>query len=720
MQFTPRTLDPATGTEALAATATDKSLTPDSGWELVSNHRGMKPSTMWKTPQLWDRRKPLRVLMFGDSYADRGVPFRQMWGRFGYGGMFDYAAAVYTGGAALASDNTIYPGQGYSTIPSAATATWNGTNASGQIQATPGSILKIYYVARSGGGTFKVQTEVNLSGSWSDVAGYTSVSTDNSGTAIPVLLAITVSAAFYRIRIVGVSGTSWVIFCNPEEQDNSATGGNKMGGMSYMRFDQGSTSPVEWLVSSQANWNVMLKDINVVAISSLETAAVWAQYLPTLMARFAEACPYADIIFVGGHPTNVAANPLSYDDADVYLQQYCADNNRLFVDVRRYCPPWVLSTTSTLTSNNTNVSDGDIVTIGPKAYVFRTVLTSPFVEGEVLIGASADASLLNLSRAANHLGTAGTDYSSFAKHMAVTAATSVTAHAIAFTGLVQQAIPVSTTAATLNWSVANIVGGTFYDTGVHTVGYGTQFIQKLVWDCLQPLVDMDVSTLTTTQLAHPVGPWSGGYTANFLVVNPAGETSSTKIIFASAKGNVTNYTGKSLGAFSPVEGGAVGDMAFRQAKDGQYMFIGADTAGRHLFGSLGYTGSSITVGPNAGVEALGSGSTQPCLIAGVISGQTANALEVRTGRSISAAGTAVAGFGPTGKLLALGVTFTLVAGSATVSDTNVTANSVIIVTLKTAGGTRAGLPDIVPTASTGFVATAVGTDTSTYNYVIIN
>jgi len=57
-------------------------------------------------------------------------------------------------------------------------------------------------------------------------------------------------------------------------------------------------------------------------------------------------------------------------------------------------------------------------------------------------------------------------------------------------------------------------------------------------------------------------------------------------------------------------------------------------------------------------------------------------------------------------------TFTLVAGAATVANTSVTANSVIVVTLKTLGGTRAGNPDIVPTATTGFVATGAATDTS--------
>lgn len=64
-------------------------------------------------------------------------------------------------------------------------------------------------------------------------------------------------------------------------------------------------------------------------------------------------------------------------------------------------------------------------------------------------------------------------------------------------------------------------------------------------------------------------------------------------------------------------------------------------------------------------------------------------------------------------------TFTLVAGTKNVGNTSITANSVVLVTLKTVGGVRAGNPDIVCTAGVGFVATGAGTDTSTYNYVII-
>ncbi len=116
---------------------------------------------------------------------------------------------------------------------------------------------------------------------------------------------------------------------------------------------------------------------------------------------------------------------------------------------------------ATLTSNNTNVSDADTVTIGNKTYTFKTTLTP--TEGEVLIGASADASLLNLIRAVNHSGTPDTDYSCAAAHTQVTAATAVTAHAFLLTsktvGTASNAYASTETAATLSFGGATFSGG---------------------------------------------------------------------------------------------------------------------------------------------------------------------------------------------------------------------------------------------------------------------
>ena len=107
----------------------------------------------------------------------------------------------------------------------------------------------------------------------------------------------------------------------------------------------------------------------------------------------------------------------------------------------------------------TGAVNATTVTIGTKTYTFRTALTP--LEGEVLIGADADASLLNLIRAINHTDTADTDYKCYAQHPHFAAAASVTAHAFAITarsaGLAATSLATTENSATLSW--ANTTAG---------------------------------------------------------------------------------------------------------------------------------------------------------------------------------------------------------------------------------------------------------------------
>lgn len=66
-----------------------------------------------------------------------------------------------------------------------------------------------------------------------------------------------------------------------------------------------------------------------------------------------------------------------------------------------------------------------------------------------------------------------------------------------------------------------------------------------------------------------------------------------------------------------------------------------------------------------------------------------------------------------------GGTFTCAAGAATVANTHVTANSIVLSSLKTVGGTVAAHFIATITAGTGFTVTCGGSDTSTYNYLIL-
>lgn len=118
----------------------------------------------------------------------------------------------------------------------------------------------------------------------------------------------------------------------------------------------------------------------------------------------------------------------------------------------------------TLTSDNTNVANNDTVTIGTKVYTFKTALTP--AEGEVLRGANADASLLNLIRAINHTGTPGTDYSVAVANAYVTAAPAVTAHAFQVTakqpGIIRNTFATTESSAHLSWGAATLLGGFAY------------------------------------------------------------------------------------------------------------------------------------------------------------------------------------------------------------------------------------------------------------------
>ena len=66
-----------------------------------------------------------------------------------------------------------------------------------------------------------------------------------------------------------------------------------------------------------------------------------------------------------------------------------------------------------------------------------------------------------------------------------------------------------------------------------------------------------------------------------------------------------------------------------------------------------------------------------------------------------------------------GGTFTCASSTATVADTYTNAGSLVFLTLKTVGGTVAAPFVATITPGTGFTVTCGGSDTSTYNYLIL-
>lgn len=118
--------------------------------------------------------------------------------------------------------------------------------------------------------------------------------------------------------------------------------------------------------------------------------------------------------------------------------------------------------TATLTSNNTNPTAGDTVTINNVTYRFESTLA---LANDVKIGANADATLGSLVKAVNQTGVVGTDY--FTGTVAPTGVTAgaenATTHTVVFTataaGPAANSFASTDTSATLSFGATTFTGG---------------------------------------------------------------------------------------------------------------------------------------------------------------------------------------------------------------------------------------------------------------------
>lgn len=116
--------------------------------------------------------------------------------------------------------------------------------------------------------------------------------------------------------------------------------------------------------------------------------------------------------------------------------------------------------TGTLTSDTTNVADGDTVTIGTTVYRFKD---TPAQAYDVQRGADAATSLDNLKAAINASGTPGTEYyAGTLAHPTVTATTNTDTTQVVQAknyGTAGNAIASTETSAHLSWGAATLASG---------------------------------------------------------------------------------------------------------------------------------------------------------------------------------------------------------------------------------------------------------------------
>lgn len=153
--------------------------------------------------------------------------------------------------------------------------------------------------------------------------------------------------------------------------------------------------------------------------------------------------------------------------------------------------------TATLTSTGTVPTAADTITIDGVVYTFVASLTG--AANQILIGASAAATLQNVFDAINHSGTPGTQYGSLTSTHPTVRASSVTSTTVVVTaripGIGGNSIVVTESGTQLSWNVTYMTGG---------ADSGTSRYPELLGGCGVLLRESTGPTIVNTAAAIPV------------------------------------------------------------------------------------------------------------------------------------------------------------------------------------------------------------------------
>jgi hypothetical protein len=152
--------------------------------------------------------------------------------------------------------------------------------------------ITIYSVARSGGGTFKVQYSTDGT-NWTDVPELNNVST-SAGSAIGLVSKATVATAgFYRWRVLGLSGESWIIGAKAINTLNN--------GVVFGLITRGGMTIAQSNTVSSAIFNPIIADISpdLVMWEQKDDPSDYVNGLPTYLDRWANAGVQPDWVLVG-------------------------------------------------------------------------------------------------------------------------------------------------------------------------------------------------------------------------------------------------------------------------------------------------------------------------------------------------------------------------------------------------------------------------------------
>jgi hypothetical protein len=213
----------ADGTLALTSDVAAAEATAEAALDIESTSRIISDDKMSRTDQILKAQTAaistrqgllptkLKVLSLGDSFGGMSEMVNALGGKYHYIGRgLASLEAVYAGGASSLTDLTLWPAPMH-TLPSGGSITF-GVSAFGSLNYPIFTDrVRAFHIAENGAGTFKLQVEYNLSGTWIDATG--TINADNSGTAVGTVASTSLPGptGLVRMRIVGLSGTIKII-----------------------------------------------------------------------------------------------------------------------------------------------------------------------------------------------------------------------------------------------------------------------------------------------------------------------------------------------------------------------------------------------------------------------------------------------------------------------------------------------------------------------------
>ena len=268
----------------------------------------------------------LKVGIFGDSVIEGKRTyllnmFTQRYGLagLGFGGI---NAAAANGATFNTTDYTHWiTGATYS-VPTSGTVTFSN-NSTDTIRA---NTFKVYYISENGGGTFKVQADIEESGDFFDVSGSTT-DTDNGGSAVGSILTISTTTQNYRFRVIGVSGTSKIV--------SGAAYTDNERGFILLDFSKGGIDFDENDQTPQAIIEPFIEDVapHLLFVETKDDSNIFNTYFPSLKAKFDAGATTTDWFFIGSSPYRSDASTAIQVASNANMKKYAHDNNHGYFDL---------------------------------------------------------------------------------------------------------------------------------------------------------------------------------------------------------------------------------------------------------------------------------------------------------------------------------------------------------------------------------------------------